>query len=217
MEWPALLIFAGALGVAAGSPGPSIAALVARVLARGHREVLPFLAAMWFGEAVWLTLAVWGLASLAESFHLVFSVLKWVGVLYLMYLAWRMWAAPSRPESAEIPDRLSAVKMFAAGVQLRNQGATHQDLGTSVMQTFEVRTNQLVRFPYEFLVAPSVGFFDIVEPQIHVGHQLTNGSPHGVPRRFDTAMKSASLCLTQDVFHGAPQIELLGCSQQFIA
>jgi threonine/homoserine/homoserine lactone efflux protein len=41
-----LLIFAGALFIAAGSPGPSIAALVARVLARGWRDVLPFLAAM---------------------------------------------------------------------------------------------------------------------------------------------------------------------------
>ena len=46
MELSSLLIFAGALLVAAGSPGPSIAALVARVIARGFRDVLPFLLAM---------------------------------------------------------------------------------------------------------------------------------------------------------------------------
>ena len=60
MDVSSLLIFAGALLVAAGSPGPSIAALVARVLSGGLRDVLPFLLAMWIGEAVWLTLAVFG-------------------------------------------------------------------------------------------------------------------------------------------------------------
>ena len=49
MELSSLAIFAAALLVAAGSPGPSIAALVARVLTRGVRDVLPFLAAMWIG------------------------------------------------------------------------------------------------------------------------------------------------------------------------
>ncbi|MAM13160.1 MAG: lysine transporter LysE, partial [Rhizobiaceae bacterium] len=48
----ALALFAITLFVAAGSPGPSVAALVARVLSRGHRDVLPFMAAMWLGEAL---------------------------------------------------------------------------------------------------------------------------------------------------------------------
>ncbi|TIX39042.1 MAG: LysE family translocator, partial [Mesorhizobium sp.] len=54
MHFTSLLIFAGALLVAAGSPGPSIAALVARVIAKGFRDVFPFLVAMWIGEAIWL-------------------------------------------------------------------------------------------------------------------------------------------------------------------
>jgi len=109
-------LFAGALLVAAGSPGPSIAALVARVLSRGPRDVMPFLAAMWFGEAIWLSLAVWGLASIAESFHAAFLVLKWVGVLYLVYLARRMWTAPVAFEVSDLPGRRSGTKMFAAGL-----------------------------------------------------------------------------------------------------
>ena len=42
MDLSALLIFAGALLIAAGAPGPSVAALVARVIARGWRDVAPF-------------------------------------------------------------------------------------------------------------------------------------------------------------------------------
>lgn len=115
MDLASLMIFAGALAIASGSPGPSIAALVARVLARGHRDVLPFLAAMWIGEAIWLSFAVWGLASLAQTFHLAFVALKWAGVAYLAYLAWKMWRAPVRLDAADIPDRGSALRMFAAG------------------------------------------------------------------------------------------------------
>lgn len=116
MELAGLLIFAGALLVAAGSPGPSIAALVARVLARGPRDVLPFLTAMWIGEAIWLALAVWGLSAIAQSFQLVFLVIKWLGVGYLLFLAWQMWKAPSDLHESNVPERSSSSKMFATGL-----------------------------------------------------------------------------------------------------
>jgi threonine/homoserine/homoserine lactone efflux protein len=116
MSLSALLIFAGALIVAAGSPGPSIAALVARVIAKGWRDVLPFLAAMWIGEAIWLSLAVFGLAFVAQTFHLAFVVVKWAGVAYLAYLAWKMWTAPVAVREGELPQNDSPAKLFAAGM-----------------------------------------------------------------------------------------------------
>ena len=116
MDFWSLGLFSLALALAAGSPGPSIAALVARVLARGWRDVVPFLAAMWVGEVVWVTLAVLGLSALAESFHLAFQVLKYLGVIYLLYLAWRMWHAPVAGDGPEMPEKSSAFGMFAAGL-----------------------------------------------------------------------------------------------------
>jgi threonine/homoserine/homoserine lactone efflux protein len=116
MDFVSLIVFAGALIVAAGSPGPSVATLVARVIARGHRDVLPFLAAMWIGEAIWLSLAVWGLNTIAESFHLMFLAIKWMGIAYLLFLAWKMWTAPTHLEQDGIPERVSPAKMFATGL-----------------------------------------------------------------------------------------------------
>ena len=116
MTLTSLLVFAGALLVAAGSPGPSIAALVARVLSKGYRDVLPFLAAMWIGEAVWLSFAVAGLATIAETFHVVFVAIKWLGVAYLLYLAWKMWFAPAAMSEDALPERTSAAKLFFAGL-----------------------------------------------------------------------------------------------------
>jgi threonine/homoserine/homoserine lactone efflux protein len=111
-----LILFALALIVAAGSPGPSVAALVARVLTHGFREVLPFLAAMWLGEALWLACAVAGLAAVAHAFATVFLVLKFAGAAYLLILAWKMWFAPLDGKQAHLPKGQSRWRMFLAGL-----------------------------------------------------------------------------------------------------
>lgn len=116
MTLASLLLFASTLAVIASAPGPSVAALVARVLTRGPREVVPFLAAMWVGEAIWISCAVWGLSALAQSFQEVFMLLKWIGAAYLLFLAWKMWHAPSGLDDTALPERVSPVRMFAAGL-----------------------------------------------------------------------------------------------------
>ncbi len=117
MDISSLIIFAFALLVAAGLPGPSLAALVARVIVRGWRDVLPFVSAMWIGELIWLTLAIAGLATIAETFHWPFLILKYCGVAYLIYLAWQMWTAPVEIETEGISlSAGGAVRMFLAGL-----------------------------------------------------------------------------------------------------
>ncbi|MAS14180.1 LysE family translocator [Nitratireductor rhodophyticola] len=116
MDISALVIFAGALLVAAGSPGPSIAALVARVITRGWRDVLPFLAAMWIGEGIWLSFAILGLAYVAETFHMAFVAIKYAGVAYLLYLAWKMWTAPVETGGEALPNAGSRLRLFFTGM-----------------------------------------------------------------------------------------------------
>ncbi|BCZ79790.1 LysE family translocator [Paraburkholderia terrae] len=118
MALSGLFVFALALIVAAGSPGPSIAALVARVLTNGFRDVLPFLAAMWMGEALWLTCAVAGLAVVAHTFVFVFIALKFAGVAYLLFLAWKMWLAPTDVHESTLPSGQSPWRMFVAGLMV---------------------------------------------------------------------------------------------------
>lgn len=118
MELTSLALFAAALFVNAGSPGPSIAALVARVISHGLTSVLPFLAAMWIGEALWLIAAVLGLGFLAQQFHAVFVVIKYAGVAYLLYLAWKMWTAPVEAKPGDLPQEKSALKLFLTGMAL---------------------------------------------------------------------------------------------------
>lgn len=118
MDPVAITLFVAALMLNAGAPGPSIAALVSRVITRGWRDVAPFVAAMWLGEVVWLTLAMAGLSALAETFNAAFVALKFGGVAYLLWLAWKMWTDPVASEQEWLPDRRSGWSMFAAGMAL---------------------------------------------------------------------------------------------------
>jgi threonine/homoserine/homoserine lactone efflux protein len=118
MTLSALLIFAGALVVSAGSPGPSIAALVARVIARGTRGVVPFISAMWIGEALWLASAIFGLAMVAQTFYWAFVIIKYCGIAYLIYLAWKMWNAPVKVEARDLPDDSSSFRLFLTGLAI---------------------------------------------------------------------------------------------------
>jgi threonine/homoserine/homoserine lactone efflux protein len=118
MELSVLGLFAAALFVNAGSPGPSIAALVARVISGGLGSVLPFLGAMWIGEALWLVAAILGLGFLAGSFYLLFAIVKYLGVAYLMFLAWKMWTAPVNIEASQLPRSSSPLRMFMTGMAL---------------------------------------------------------------------------------------------------
>lgn len=118
MELTALGLFAAALFVNAGSPGPSIAALVARVISKGLGSVLPFLAAMWIGEALWLVAAVLGLGVIAQKFYLLFSLIKYAGVAYLLFLAWKMWTAPTDVRAGDVPENDSALRLFLTGMAL---------------------------------------------------------------------------------------------------
>lgn len=118
MEPFALFLFAAALFINAGTPGPSIAALVSRVISSGWRDIAPFVAAMWVGEVIWLTVAMAGLSALAETFHVTFLVLKYCGVAYLAFLAWNMWHEPVAIENEALPEGRSGWSMFATGMAL---------------------------------------------------------------------------------------------------
>lgn len=118
MDLATLALFAAALFVNAGSPGPGILALIARVTADGLRPVLPFLLAFWLGELMWLVAAVLGLSALALAFHGIFVVLKWLGVAYLLFLAWRMWTRPVASGEDDLPRGESALATFLAGFAL---------------------------------------------------------------------------------------------------
>lgn len=91
----AAFLFATALAAACATPGPSTAALVARVLARGLRGASMLCLGLLLGDLFWLLCATFGVAALAQQFHALFVAIKFLGAAYLLYLAWKFWTAPA--------------------------------------------------------------------------------------------------------------------------
>jgi threonine/homoserine/homoserine lactone efflux protein len=95
MTLGSLLLFAAVYFAAVATPGPGLAALVARVIAYGLTGVGPFIAGYVVGDMIWLVVAGTGLAALANAFAGAFMGVKYAGAAYLLYLAWRTATAPA--------------------------------------------------------------------------------------------------------------------------
>ncbi len=80
-----------ALSVAAVIPGPGVAALVGQALGGNRRASFMFLTGITIGDVAYLTIAVVGLAAVAQTFASAFMVIKFLGGAYLVYMAFRFW------------------------------------------------------------------------------------------------------------------------------
>jgi len=118
MNLTGLIVFAAALAVAAASPGPTVTALVARVLVRGTTGALAFMLGLQLGEIIWLSAAILGLAFIAKTFSLAFLILKYAGAAYLAFLAWRMWTAPAHAAEVAEPEAEHPLRLMAAAISL---------------------------------------------------------------------------------------------------
>jgi threonine/homoserine/homoserine lactone efflux protein len=72
-----LTAFAAAYFAVLILPGPGVAALVARVLARGTQGIPAFIAGFVAGALLWFAIAATGLAALAATFAAVFLVIRY--------------------------------------------------------------------------------------------------------------------------------------------
>ena len=94
MSFSGLALFALVYLVFVITPGPGVAAMIARGLGTGTRGALPYALGFMLGDMTWFTIAATGLAALANEFVWAFTALKYAGCAYLMFLAWKIWRAP---------------------------------------------------------------------------------------------------------------------------
>lgn len=118
MPLSSLALFALVYAGAVASPGPGIAALVARVLADGSRGIGGFIFGMVVGDLVWFAIAAGGFALLAQTIAPIFAALKIAGILYLAFLAWKTWNAPVEARTADVAPRQAPVRAALGGFTL---------------------------------------------------------------------------------------------------
>jgi threonine/homoserine/homoserine lactone efflux protein len=99
-DTPLLLAFVCASLVLALTPGPAVVYIVARTLAQGRACGLASVLGVALGNLANAVGAALGLAALFAVSSVAFTVVKWAGAAYLVYLGIRMWRTiPAIPEA----------------------------------------------------------------------------------------------------------------------
>lgn len=67
-------------------PGPTIILVMSQAIVHGRRSVIPLVIGVALGDLTAMTLSLLGLGAIMASSAALFTALKWVGVIYLIYL-----------------------------------------------------------------------------------------------------------------------------------
>ena len=88
------LPFAIASAILLAIPGPTVLLVVSYALGHGRRYALATTAGVALGDFTAMTASMLGLGVVLAASATLFSALKWVGALYLIYLGVKLWRAP---------------------------------------------------------------------------------------------------------------------------
>lgn len=98
------------------TPGPGTFALLGKALSTGVKDCLPMSLGMTISDIVYLVLATFGLAVIAENYSGLFLAIRFIGAAYLMYLGWKMWTVKVESEISKASDKpISFVSSFIQG------------------------------------------------------------------------------------------------------
>ena len=104
--------FAAASAILLIIPGPTILLVVSYALGQGWRTALPMAAGVALGDFTAMTLSMLGIGALLLASATVFTVLKWVGAAYLIYLGIKLFRAGGSLDAKPRTDAASAGRML---------------------------------------------------------------------------------------------------------
>ncbi|MEM9007748.1 MAG: LysE family translocator [Cyanobacteria bacterium P01_F01_bin.86] len=78
-------------------PGPTILTVISYALAHGRRANVPLVTAVMLGDSTALVMSLLGLGALLATSAFWFTVIKWVGGLYILYLGIKLLRAGIAP------------------------------------------------------------------------------------------------------------------------
>jgi threonine/homoserine/homoserine lactone efflux protein len=97
------ITFAIACFIVMATPGPGVMATIGRGMTHGFWATQYFIFGIALGDLTFLLGAIFGLATLATHFEGLFTVIRWAGAAYLIYLGIKSWrAAPTDPSQIRV-------------------------------------------------------------------------------------------------------------------
>ena len=72
-------------------PGPTIILVISQSAGHGRRALLPLAAGVTLGDFTAMTLSILGLGAVLAASAALFSILKWIGAVYLIFLGIKLY------------------------------------------------------------------------------------------------------------------------------
>ena len=91
MTLESAIIFFITLIIFSITPGPGVFAILAKSISEGVRPCISLALGMAISDVVYLILACYGLSTIAEQWGSVFTLVRILGAIYLIYLGWKIW------------------------------------------------------------------------------------------------------------------------------
>ena len=98
------LAYVATSAVVLAIPGPTILLVLSYSISHGRSATLPLVAGVALGDSVAITLSLIGLGTLLATSAMLFTVIKWLGGLYLIYLGIKLLRGASRPAALDAAD-----------------------------------------------------------------------------------------------------------------
>ena len=114
-----LITFFGVAVLLGLSPGPDNLFVLLQSAQRGWRMGIAVVVGLCMGIIVHTTAVALGLAAVFAASEMAFTVLKWCGAAYLVYLAWGAWRAPISVKDDGDDQPKQAAQAASAGDFLR--------------------------------------------------------------------------------------------------
>jgi threonine/homoserine/homoserine lactone efflux protein len=104
------LAFVAASSILLAIPGPTILLVISYSLSHGRKVASATVAGVALGDFTAMTASMLGLGALLATSALLFTVLKWVGAGYLIYLGIKLWRAPVSGQAVDSEKDAPAVR-----------------------------------------------------------------------------------------------------------
>lgn len=88
------LAFAAASAVVLAIPGPTILLVISYALGHGRKTAAATVTGVALGDFVAMTASIIGLGAILATSATAFTILRWIGGAYLVYLGIKLWRAP---------------------------------------------------------------------------------------------------------------------------
>jgi threonine/homoserine/homoserine lactone efflux protein len=106
------LAFAAASGILLAIPGPTVLLVISYALGHGRKAAAAIVAGVALGDVTAMTASMVGLGALLAASATLFTVLRWIGGAYLVYLGIKLWRAPVTVADAAEAPLIDARRMF---------------------------------------------------------------------------------------------------------